>query len=523
MEKKMTNKAVIYVRVSTADQVDNMSLANQEEKCRTYCASVGLEVVGFFREEGASAKTTARPQLTEMLNYLGKNAKREQITAVVVYKIDRFSRRMEDFHALKAKLHLMKVDLHSATEMFDDSPAGNLHVNVLASFAQFDNEQRAQRTREGMRATLLTGRWVWRPPIGYEKGEAIGPSMRVNPEMAQLVRNAFLRVGSGEQKKKVRIEMARIGLIGVTGVALTPARFDAMLQNPLYKGRILLPEMGIDVPGDWEPIVTEEEWELAQVRRNAKGTKKRQRLTPDFPLRSTVLCSGCGKYLTASKSKGRKESYGYYWCWNPHCKAVSVRREVLEETYGNYLTALSMPIAILDLFEETMMDEWKQRQAHKTSLREAALKKRNIAQQRLDNLMNRFLDGSIEEAVFKIHRQRYQEDIDNLAHFQYEKDRDPEVLRSILRQGRFLLSDLQGTWNQLNRQQKPRFAQVLHPEGLTTDGISIRTADTPWFNKAIDILNAEEHRLAAQMDVGLNQLEDWLNRVADLANIAAQS
>ncbi len=68
------SRAVLYVRVSNADQVDNYSLETQEKECRRYCERQGL-VDRIFREEGESAKTVNRTQLQEMLRYLGTNAK----------------------------------------------------------------------------------------------------------------------------------------------------------------------------------------------------------------------------------------------------------------------------------------------------------------------------------------------------------------------------------------------------------------------------------------------------------------
>jgi DNA invertase Pin-like site-specific DNA recombinase len=38
---------------------------------------------------------------------------------------------------------------------------------VLAAFAQFDNDVRSDRTRAGMRAALVLGRWTFPAPLGY--------------------------------------------------------------------------------------------------------------------------------------------------------------------------------------------------------------------------------------------------------------------------------------------------------------------------------------------------------------------
>ncbi|MSU44944.1 recombinase family protein, partial [Candidatus Nomurabacteria bacterium] len=51
-------KGIIYVRVSSEEQVKGTSLEFQEESCRKYCKDKSIEVIKVFREEGASAKST---------------------------------------------------------------------------------------------------------------------------------------------------------------------------------------------------------------------------------------------------------------------------------------------------------------------------------------------------------------------------------------------------------------------------------------------------------------------------------
>ena len=49
-------QAVLYLRVSSEEQVENFSLNTQEEICRREALRRGFEVVEIFREEGKSAK-----------------------------------------------------------------------------------------------------------------------------------------------------------------------------------------------------------------------------------------------------------------------------------------------------------------------------------------------------------------------------------------------------------------------------------------------------------------------------------
>lgn len=148
--------AVLYLRVSTEEQVDNFSLGTQEEICKKEAARRGYQIIEIFREEGRSAKTiTGRPVLLEMLDYCKKN--KRQLGAIIVYRLDRLSRQTQDFLDIRTKLFAYQIALISASEPTGDSPTEKLLETIMAGFAQHDNEVRAERTKNGMRARFLTG------------------------------------------------------------------------------------------------------------------------------------------------------------------------------------------------------------------------------------------------------------------------------------------------------------------------------------------------------------------------------
>ncbi len=82
--------AVIYVRVSTKEQTENLSLPTQLRACEEYCRRQGYDVVERFHEEGESAKTTDRSQLQALLKYC--RAHKGKVHFVVVYNLTRFAR-----------------------------------------------------------------------------------------------------------------------------------------------------------------------------------------------------------------------------------------------------------------------------------------------------------------------------------------------------------------------------------------------------------------------------------------------
>ena len=182
--------AYLYLRVSTAEQVDNYSLDTQERGCLEYCEREGLEVVHVYREEGESAKTANRPELQAMLNDCAIDGRRRGITTVVVFRVDRLARAVEDYAAIRGVLASQGISVRSVGESLDDSPAGKLVENLLAAVAQFDNDARAARTIEGMKEALRRGRWVWRAPLGYLRAARDAPmSMVPDPDVASLIRD----------------------------------------------------------------------------------------------------------------------------------------------------------------------------------------------------------------------------------------------------------------------------------------------------------------------------------------------
>ena len=157
--------AVIYVRVSTKEQTENLSLPTRLRAREEYYRREGYEILEQFREEGESAKTADRPQLQRLLKYCRTH--KGKVHFVVVFNLTRFAREKYDHFALRSHLKSLGISLRSATEPIDDTSTGKLMEGVLASFAQFDNDVRSDRTRAGMKVALELGRWTFLAPIGY--------------------------------------------------------------------------------------------------------------------------------------------------------------------------------------------------------------------------------------------------------------------------------------------------------------------------------------------------------------------
>src|SRR5258708_15794574 len=80
----------------------------------------------------------------------------------------------------------------SVTQQFNTTTSiGRLTLNILLSFAQFEREMIADRTRDKMAAARRKGKWVGGIPVlGYDVA-AGGGKLMINHEEARHVRAIF--------------------------------------------------------------------------------------------------------------------------------------------------------------------------------------------------------------------------------------------------------------------------------------------------------------------------------------------
>ena len=296
---------MIYCRVSTVEQTQNLSLPTQEARCREYCERAGLTVARVFVDAGESAKTANRPQLQKMLSYC-----REQkcsIRAVVVYQLNRFSRDSRDHHVLRGLLLGLGISVRSVTEPIDDTSTGKLMESMFAALAQWDNDVRGERTKAGMSEAGRRGRFPFRP-LGYRNGSrALGePSLVPDADLGPLVTRAFEHYASTKSlKSDILRTFAALGLKGRNGRAITPQTLDRMFRNPIYVGRVVVKGWKLDVRGDFVPLVSADVFRQVQLKLSSSSqAEPRKTLRNDFPLRRFVRCATCDTKLTGELVNG---------------------------------------------------------------------------------------------------------------------------------------------------------------------------------------------------------------------------
>jgi DNA invertase Pin-like site-specific DNA recombinase len=341
IENEDKQKAVIYCRVSTKEQVDEgNSLVTQERLCREYAIREGFIVDSIYIERGESARTAERNALKKMLAYC--LSRKNEISAVIVYKIDRLSRNMTDYLQIRFNLKRYNVEVRSTSEQFEDSPSGRFMENMFANVAQFDNEVRGERALNGLKEAVREGRYVWSAPIGYKNIKVEGKSTIAPSEHAPLIQKTFELLAENKYSiEDVRRQILQIGF-REQKFKLAKAHFNRLIRNPIYTGKIA--KFGTITVGKFEPIISEELFNTVQhIISKQKEKRSYTKTNADFPLRQfcqTLL----GSRLSGGFSRGKLGKWYPYYFFKK--EFINLKRDVVDNGF-------------IDLFNEYAFNEDK--------------------------------------------------------------------------------------------------------------------------------------------------------------------
>jgi DNA invertase Pin-like site-specific DNA recombinase len=187
-------RCAIYTRKSTEEGLaqEFNSLDAQREAAEAYILSqreLGWAVMADRYDDGGfTGGNMERPALQRLL----ADIEARRIDCVVVYKVDRLSRSLLDFARIMAQFEARSVSFVSVTQQFNTTVSlGRLTLNILLSFAQFEREIIAERTRDKVSAARRKGRWSGGIPVlGYDV-DAAGGRLLVNSQEAERVRGIF--------------------------------------------------------------------------------------------------------------------------------------------------------------------------------------------------------------------------------------------------------------------------------------------------------------------------------------------
>ncbi len=309
-------RVAIYTRKSTEEGLDQEfnSLDAQRGAVESYVASQRGEgwvvLPERYDDGGFTGANTDRPAFQRLM----ADIEAGKIDVLAVYKIDRLSRSLVDFSRIMEILERRQVSFVSVTQRFDTSSSmGQLMLNILMSFAQFERQVISERTRDKIGATRRKGLWTGGPtPLGYDIKEK---KLVVNVSEADEVREIFrrfLNLGSiMELVGELRSRGARVKCGKRGPYDKTSARH--LLTNPTYIGKVR--SGGALYPGVHEPIVDEATWDAVQkLLSNPDRAYRAPTGKTAAVLRGLLFCGTCGSLMSPHFSQKRGRRYHSYVC-----------------------------------------------------------------------------------------------------------------------------------------------------------------------------------------------------------------
>ncbi len=320
----------VYCRKSTDENLDSAfnSLDAQREKCLGYVAVQEHEgwvpYPETFEDAGYSGGNLERPALKRLLEEIQVG----RVQCVVVYRADRLSRRILDFLQLVELFDKHGVAFVSVTEQFNTStPGGRLYQHMLLSFAQYERELIAERTRDKMHAARRKGRFVGGALVlGYDRTPE-GGRLVVNKGEAERVREIFRLFIGGSTLIGLARELNHRGwtlkrwrtkegkLYG--GGAFNKHNLRTLLTNPAYIGKVNF--RGTVYDAEHGAIVGQETWDRVQELLAPRSREPRRVSTKVSAILAGLLrCEPCDCAMSPTYAQKGRSRYRYYVCTKAH-------------------------------------------------------------------------------------------------------------------------------------------------------------------------------------------------------------
>lgn len=236
MDKKESEKLkiAIYVRVSTEEQAkEGLSVDAQIDKCKSFCEARDWEIFKIYKDAGYSAGSLNRPALELLI----RDANEKKFNTILVYKIDRFSRKLKDLIMVLENLKEKNINFTSVTEQIDTTSAmGEAFFQIIGVFAQLERGMVKERVELAFERKIKFGEALFRAPFGYiYKNKKLVP----DPENSRKVKEVFemwaQNIDYKEISKQFNIPSSTLYQIVKNKIYLGKIKYKGKLYNGKHK------------------------------------------------------------------------------------------------------------------------------------------------------------------------------------------------------------------------------------------------------------------------------------------------
>lgn len=394
-------ECVIYTRVSSKEQAENLSLGTQLKACMLYAEKLGYDIAAQFGGTYESAENDERKQFIAMLSFVKKY--KGKISFILVYSLERFSRNDNSIW-LSGELRRLGIEIISVTQPIDTSSAsGQMQQKLLFLFGEFDNQLRKQKCTAGIKEMLFRGDWPTSPPLGFDIVRENNRRQIVVNEKGKLIKLAFeWKAYENISNEAIRERLAERGL------KINHQRVSELLRNPFYCGLMAHNMLeGKVVQGNQEKLVSREVFLkvnglLDQITRGFSTNEE----NVDIPLKRFMTCGHCNKPLRGYLV--RKKNIHYYKCATKAC-SNNKNAEVLNNRFAKILEAFKINEAkdFLKLLKVQVIATFNQMTSGKEEAYQSLLLQHKEIKNKINRLEERYVEEEIGGDLYVKYRDRY--------------------------------------------------------------------------------------------------------------------
>ncbi len=406
LSRMETNECVVYTRVSSAKQMDGLSLDVQIKAAKEYIEKHKLIVKEFFGGTYESAAKDERKEFQRMIEYLKKT--KNKISKILVYSLDRFSRN-ENSIWLSSQLRKLGIEVVSITQPIDTTnPAGIMQQKMLFIFGEFDNQLRRQKSMAGVKEHLIQGEWVTAPPVGYDIIKHNKERKIVVNQTGQIIKKMFYWK-TKERMPNVEIQQR----LKACGLDYSLRRIGEILVNPFYCGKMVHKALeGEVVDGRHEKVVSEaiflEANNIMAEKKLGLQTKK-ERL--EIALKRFMKCATCNQPMRGYIAKGY--DMPYYKCNTPGCKCNRNANEV-NSKFAKVLEGFRINQTYIPLIKEQLQITFQEHNASLQKNEEAITCQLTAIRQKLERLEERFILEELSADLYQKYKLRFEKEIEEI-------------------------------------------------------------------------------------------------------------
>lgn len=323
-EEKKNVIAGLYPRVSTDDQVrEGFSLDEQEKEMKKLCMYKNYQIYKVYREEGVSAKNMNRPKFQEMM----RDLKDGKINRIIVYKLDRLTRSIQDLEVICKLIEKYHCSLDSVSEEINtDTAMGVFFIRMTTILAQLEIERTSERTKFGLKGAAKNGHFCGKAPIGYRK---INKELVIDDLESEVVKEIFDDYVNGLSVCTITKKLNNKNALNRNWRTTT---IDRMLSNYIYCGDYLYGKRAknmkpIHLENICPAIIDKETFKMVQTQkeRNLKNYTRKH----TYVYMQKIVCSKCNKIMGGSSSTSKnKPTQIYYKC---NCCNTRINEKKIEK------------------------------------------------------------------------------------------------------------------------------------------------------------------------------------------------